>query len=263
MIGVGAEPLAGTAPACFHFGKVEPAVAVAADLLGAVPFQEVVGGAADARGGLEREEAMLAAIFLVVEGPAEAGDGEDGGEEGLADVEREGELGVERLAEVDADEEGEQEHERGLQEEEDLAAQDGEGAVGVVDVAARGGGEGDEDDQGGFEQETAPGRGELEGKLLVAAGEEKRDDGGEQAKRREGCDAESCGAFERALRRFGAQPEGVAGEAEGEGCGGPGAGAPGVMEVPEFGVPGAEPVLAVGRGHGELDAPEEHAVEAG
>ncbi len=177
MVGVRFEPLAGAAPACFHFGKVEATVAVPADLLGTVPFEEVVGRAADAGRGLEREQTVFAAIFLVVKGPAQAGDGEDGGEEGLADVERERELGVEGLAEVDADDEGEQEHERGLQQEEDLATQNGEGAVRVVDVTARGGGEGDEDDQNGFEQEAVVWGGELLDELLMAAGEEERDDG--------------------------------------------------------------------------------------
>jgi len=97
------DPLAGAAPAAFHLGDAEEPVAVFADLLGAVPLEQVVGRAADAGGGSEGVQALFATLLAVVEGPAEPDESKDDEEEDLDDVGGVGEEGVGGLADVGAE----------------------------------------------------------------------------------------------------------------------------------------------------------------
>ena len=71
-VGIENDPPTGLAPTGLHLGNAEQAVAVLADEFGAVPLEEVARRAADAFGRVERVQAVLAAVFLVGEGPAQA-----------------------------------------------------------------------------------------------------------------------------------------------------------------------------------------------
>jgi len=61
------RPLAGLAPASFHFRDAEVAVAIGAEEFGPIPFEEVVRGTAYAGRRGERAKALLAACLLVEE----------------------------------------------------------------------------------------------------------------------------------------------------------------------------------------------------
>ena len=80
------DPLAGLAPTGLDLGDAEQAVAVFAEELGAVPLQQIVGGAADAGGRGKQMQALLAALLLIGEGPAQAEQRVDDEEEDLQDV---------------------------------------------------------------------------------------------------------------------------------------------------------------------------------
>jgi len=65
---------------------------------------------------------MLAAGLLVVEAPAETGDGEDDGDESLKDIVCQRKCGVEWLADVGAYQEGELEDKRRFEQEKNPTA---------------------------------------------------------------------------------------------------------------------------------------------
>ena len=70
---------------------------------------------------------MLAAGLVVVEAPAETDDGEDDGDESLKDIMRQRKSGVEWLADVGADQEGELEDKGRFEEKKDPTAESRDG----------------------------------------------------------------------------------------------------------------------------------------
>ena len=101
------DPLAVLVPAGFNLGNAEHAVAVPADLLGAVPLEQIARRAADASGRVKAAEAVLAALILIEEGPAQTEEREENEGEDLNDVGGEGRRGVEGTRDVGAEEAGE------------------------------------------------------------------------------------------------------------------------------------------------------------
>ena len=83
-------------------------MAVAADLFGAVPLEEGVGWPPDSCGGGECAEALLAALGLVMEGPAQADEGKNDKEEHLDDLRSVRHICVEGQGSIHAEQEGQQ-----------------------------------------------------------------------------------------------------------------------------------------------------------
>ena len=223
-------------------------MAEAAGLLRSGPFKEIVRRAADLCGRGESAEAVLAALVLVAKGPHEAGDGAEFKSKNLKRVGGHGHAREERQAEVRAEQEGEDEEQRGFCDEKELAADPAEGLAGgaLVDVAAGGGREGDDDDEHGLDEEARNARVDDEAELVPAGcgeAEESRDDA-EAGKRGE---AEDGGTGVGAAPAFGAQPECIAKESGGEARDGVGPTAA-IVHVPELGVPVAAPFVAIGGG---------------
>lgn len=264
------DPLAGSAPAGFEFGDGEAAVAAFAAEFGAVPFEEVAGGAADACRSGERAEAVFAALLLVGKRPAEGEQGEKNEREDLEEVGRERVWGGDRLRDGGAEEKREQKEEGELGGKEALAAEpegrdDGGGGF---RRAAMGDREGDKDDEYGGEGDAGEEAGEAKREGVQAGVEGDGEDGGEEAEGAEGAEAEQGGAAEELPGAMGAQPEGVSDETGGEAGCGPRAAVAGdvafaqglVALVPEFGLPRAVPVGAVGGGHDAAGDAEQGAV---
>lgn len=229
----------------------------------AVPLQEVVGGAAYAGRGGEDVQATLAAVLLIVDGPADADEGEEDEGEDLEEVGGVGEQRVDGEAEVGAEEEDGDEGGEDLGGEEELATEPDEGLGCGVRAGVAGGGCGQGDDRhddGGY-QGSVERAAEVGEQGLAAAGEDEAGQRGDDGAGQEAREAEGGGAFEGSAAGVGAEPEGVAGEADvvvGNEGGGAAAAVGAVVEVPELGLPGAEPVRAVGggdeRGHQVQDS---------
>ncbi len=250
-------------------------MAAGAGELGAVPLEEVAGGAADAGGGGEGAETDFAAPFAVGDGPAEGDEGEEDEGEALEEVGGEGVRGGEGGGEVGAEKEGGEEQEEEFGGEEELTPEPEEGVAGgwLAKGTAASDGEGDEEDEGGGEGGAGEEIGKTCGDGARAAVQGEAHEGGEEAETEELCEAEGGGAAQDAVPAFAAKPEGVAEEAGGEVGGGPGIsptsggaergpGGP-VAFMPELGLPGAAPVGAIGGGNEAAGQAEEGAVDFG
>jgi len=273
--------LAGLAPAGLDLGNAEQPVALFAVELGAVPFEQIVGGTADAGGGVEQVQALLAALLLIAEDPAQADEREEYEGEELKDVGDVAGGDVDCRAGVYAEQKYEQAEEKC--EQQDLRHFGGEegltpdpieslGGGVAIDGQARGGSKGNEDYQRGSHQGAGDLAAQMRAKGVATIGEEQGDEDGEQAEAGERREAQAGAAAIGAAPEIGAEPEGVEGEADGEiGHDGErmqaakvgGAGAAAMVEMPELGLPGARPVFALLCGDKASDGTEKPAIEAG
>ncbi len=112
--------MAGLTPTGLHLGDAEQAVALFAGQLGAVPLEEIVRGAAYTGGCSKRVEALLATLFLIAEGPAQAEEREDNEEEDLKYVPGVRQCRMEGLADIRAQQKCEKQNERRFCGEEEL-----------------------------------------------------------------------------------------------------------------------------------------------
>ncbi len=248
-------PLAGLAPAGLHLRDAEQAVALFADQLGTVPLEEVVRRTTYARGCCKRVEALLAALLLIAEGPAQADKREEDEEKDLKQVCGERQGRVDGLADICAQQKCEKQNERCFFGEEELALDPAEFPAGraLLDMSARGGCKGDEDYERRFEKGTFERIAEIEAERMPTAVQRERDQRGEEAETEKRGEAEDRGAGEGASPAIGAEPEGITGEADGE-IGGDGQVldatiadatiAAAMVHVPELGLPGAGPLFA-------------------
>src|SRR5580704_2097446 len=137
-------------PTCLDLGNAETAVTLSAGLLGAGPLKEVMRRTTDPSGCSERAQALLAALLLVVKGPAHGQQREKNEDEKLQKIGCAWQWDVKRPREADAKQKHEQKCERCLKRCESQMIDPAKSVPNRVDfnVAEAGDGRADEEDDG-------------------------------------------------------------------------------------------------------------------
>ena len=135
----------------------------------------------------------------------------------MQQIGREGDSGVKREAQVDAQQKGQQQNLQRLQAEEEISL-DPEGPPGIAlaRVPARCGGKEHEQDMRRRDEGAHQLIAKVEIKGVPAPGECQGDQGGEQTKAQQRDDAQSCSVAERESPLLGAEPERITRESDGE-----------------------------------------------
>ena len=176
-------PLAGLAPARLHLWNVEHAVALLADELAPVPLQEIVRGPAYACGCGEGAKALLAALFPIVEGPPQADEREDDGEQDLQQLRRVRQGHADGHANIHTQQKSGSQNKCRLCGEEELSLDPVDLFTwGVLfKMPVRRSGEGNKGHQRRFEEEAPELDAEIEAERMPAATQNQPEQNGEQA----------------------------------------------------------------------------------
>jgi hypothetical protein len=206
------HPGAGLAPAGFHLGDAQRAMTLLADQLRAAPFEEIVRGAADRSRRSERAEALLAALAVVVQSPAQTNERQDRERENLQKVCDVWRSRMHRLTEISARQEHEQQGKRCLRPQEKLPFEPVELSVcrALIGMSARGDGKGDEEEEGHFDKKPLELVGKRVSHRMPTSIQNHTDGRGEHEKDEEHRQAERGSSLKGASPAITPEPERIA-----------------------------------------------------
>ena len=127
-------PATGLTPARLHLGDAKQAMPVFAAPLSAIPLQKIARRPADASRRGKRAQALLAALLLITDRPAQTEKREQDKGEELQQIGRKWNVGMERQAQINAQQESEKQNLQRFQRKEGLSF-DPEAPSGEVDLA--------------------------------------------------------------------------------------------------------------------------------